>query len=135
MRTGTGTCLICASLDGNEYKIGEGPAIPKHPRCRCCKIPVTVSYRELGIDIDELEEVARPWTERPDIPIGEGGRNITDWGTHKGEYSKWFESRGEKFQKNVVGPRRYELIKSGKVTFKDLVDPQTGRLKTLKELT
>jgi hypothetical protein len=102
--------------------------------CRCVPIPELVSYRELGVDVDELEEVARPWTERPDIPIGEGGRDILTWGTHKGEYASWFESRGAKFQKNVVGPKRYELIQAGKVKFKDLVDPQTGRLYRLDEL-
>jgi hypothetical protein len=134
LQTGNGTCLRCAALDGSQYDIGAGPPIPLHPRCRCVPVPVTVSYRELGIDIDELEEVVRPWTERPDIPIGEGGRNITGWGTHKGEYSKWFEARGEKFQRNVVGPKRLELIQAGKVKFKDLVDSQTGRLYRLDEL-
>ena len=134
IKTGTGTCLRCASLDGNEYEIGKGPKVILHPRCRCCKIPVTVTFRELGIDIDEFEEVARPWTTRPDIPIGEGGRNILTWGSHKGEYASWFESRGEQFQKNVVGPKRLALIQSGKVTFKDLVDPATGRLYRLDEL-
>ena len=102
--------------------------------CRCVKIPVTVTFRELGIDMDEFEEVARPWTTRPDIPIGEGGRNILTWGSHKGEYASWFESRGEQFQKNVVGPERLALIKSGKVKFKDLVDPETGRLYRIDEL-
>jgi hypothetical protein len=134
LQTGTGTCIRCSVLDGQEFEFGEGPPMILHPRCRCVKLPVLVSYRELGLDIDELEEVARPWTERPDIPIGEGGRNITGFGTHKGEYATWFESRGEKFQKNVVGPKRYELIKSGKVKFKDLVDPNTGRLYRLDEL-
>lgn len=134
IKTGTGTCLRCASLDGNEYEIGKGPKVILHPRCRCCKIPVTVTFRELGIDIDEFEEVARPWTTRPDIPIGEGGRNILTWGSHKGEYASWFESRGEQFQKNVVGPKRLALIQSGKVSFKDLVDPETGRLYRLDEL-
>ena len=135
LRTGTGTCIRCAVNDGNLYNLGEGPPIPLHPRCRCVQIPQTVTFRELGIDMDEFEEVARPWTTRPDIPIGEGGRNILTWGSHKGEYASWFESRGEQFQKNVVGPKRFELIKSGNVKFKDLVDPQTGRLKTLEELT
>jgi hypothetical protein len=134
LKTGRGTCIRCASLDGSTYKLGEGPPIPLHPNCRCVPVPITVSYRELGVDIDELEDVARPWTERPDIPIGEGGRNIDSWGTHQGEYDSWFESRGEKFQKNVVGPRRYEFIKSGKVKFKDLVDQNTGRLYRLDEL-
>jgi len=102
--------------------------------CRCVQIPQTVTFRELGIDIDEFEEVARPWTTRPDIPIGDGGRNILTWGSHKGEYASWFESRGEQFQKNVVGPKRLALIQSGKVSFKDLVDPETGRLYRLDEL-
>jgi hypothetical protein len=134
LQTGSGTCIRCACNDGNRYNLGEGPPIPLHPNCRCVPVPITVSYRELGIDIDELEEVARPWTERPDIPIGEGGRNIVSWGTHQGEYASWFESRGEQFQKNVVGPKRLELIQSGKVKFKDLVDPNTGRLYRLDEL-
>ena len=133
-QTGTGTCLRCASLDGSTYNLGDGPPIPLHPNCRCVPVPVTVSYRELGVDIDEIEDVARPWTERPDIPIGEGSRNILTWGEHQGEYASWFESRGEQFQKNVVGPKRLAMIQSGKVKFKDLVDPQTGRLYRLDEL-
>ncbi len=134
METGRGTCIQCASLDGNKYQLGEGPSCPLHVNCRCTEIPVTVSWRELGIDADEIEDVARPWTIRDDVPIGEGGRNIRDYGFHEGEYAQWFESRGEAFQRTVLGPGRYELYTEGKIGFKDLVDSETGRRKTIKEL-
>ena len=133
--TGRGTCLACAANDGLEYPTGEGPPIPKHINCRCFPVSITKTYRELGIDADELEEVARPWTEREDLPIGEGGRNIEDYGKHKGNYDSWFESRGERFQRNVLGPRRYELWEKGKVDFKDFVNPKTGKLYLISELT
>ena len=132
--TGNGTCIYCACLDGNVYKHGEGPHIPLHPNCRCFPVSQTVSYRSLGVEVDELDEVARPWTIREDIPIGEGGRNILQYGTHKGNYATWFNNQGEAFQKRVVGKGRYDLIKQGKVKFKDLVDPNTGRLYRINEL-
>jgi hypothetical protein len=81
-----------------------------------------------------LKEVARPWAQYEDIPIGEGRKNFEDWGTHKGNYATWFEQRGETFQRNAIGPKRYELYKEGKIDFKDLVDPKTGRLLLLNEL-
>lgn len=134
--TGRGTCLICSALDSsdNVYPIDGGPKIPAHLNCRCVQIPITVTFRELGIDIDEFEEVARPWTTREDIPIGEGGRTIIDFGQHHGNYESWMKTRGEAFQKNVLGPKRYELWKSGKVKMIDMVDIDTMRLKRIDNL-
>ena len=125
----TGHVYDLQSLTGMYHVFGALSS-----NCRCVKVPITKTYRELGLDIDEVEEVARPWTEREDLPIGEGGRNIEDYGKHKGNYDSWFESRGEKFQRNVLGPRRYELWEKGKVDFKDFVNPKTGKLIPLKEL-
>lgn len=133
-QSGNGTCLYCASMDGREWNVGEGPAIPAHPRCRCFPVAQTVTFREIGFDIDEFKEVARPWTERPDIPVDEGGRNIINYGFHKGDYATWFESLGKKAQVNALGPGRYELWKSGRVKFKDFADAKTGRIKRIDEL-
>jgi len=134
METGRGTCLVCSGLDGQEYELGQGPSIPNHVACRCVPITVTKTWRELGLDRDELEQVARPWTDRGDLPIGEGGRNILDYGKHKGNYASWFDGRGDQFKQNVLGPKRYELYKQGKIGFGDLVDKQTGRLLRVDEL-
>ena len=133
-QTGNGTCLACASLDGRVFKHGEGPPIPLHVNCRCVPIAELTSYRELGVPVDELEEVARPWTIRPDVPIGEGGRNILDFGQHKGNYATWFETRGDVFKKTVLGPRRYEMYKAGELNLDDVVNPNTGKIYRLDEL-
>lgn len=134
MDSGNGTCIECAVLDGNTYPIGEGPPCPLHIRCRCFPLPVTKTWRELGIDADELKEVSRSWAYYDDIPIDEGRSNFEDWGFHKGNYATWFEQRGETFQRNALGPKRYDLFKAGDISFKDLVDPKTGRLLLLNEL-
>ena len=132
--SGRGTCLVCAALDGQEFEMGKGPVIPKHPRCRCYPVWLTKTWRELGIDIDELEEAVRPYTVRPDQNIDAGGRRtILESGFHQGNYAEWLMGRSEEVKLNALGPGRYELLKAGKIGFADLVDGQ-GRLRTLKEL-
>ena len=135
-KSGRGTCLRCASLDGNIYRLDEEkPPMILHFRCRCCWVPVTIPWRKLGIDIDEIEEVYRPWAHRPEINVGTGRKGkIIDHGFLQGNYSDFYYSQSDRFQKNVVGPRRFELLSSGKIKFEDLVDKTTGRLRILKEL-
>lgn len=134
--TGRGTCLRCASLDGREYPLkGQKPPMPLHPRCRCSWTPVTLTYKELGLDLPELEAAARPYTKRPDKNIDAGGkRTIEEVGQHQGDYATWFEKQSDKFQREAVGPNRKALLDSGKVSFGDLVD-DGGRLRTLDQLS
>jgi len=135
IRTGRGTCPRCAALDGNQYDMDDHPAIPLHPRCRCILLPVTASYRELGLDIDEIQKAYRPYTIRPNKNVDTGGRRkILEVGFHQGSYDSWFAKRPRSFQRNVIGPKRLELVESGKVKFKQLVSEETGRLYTLEEL-
>lgn len=133
--TGRGTCLRCASLDGREFPLkGTKPAMPLHPRCRCCWAPITLTYKELGIDLPELEAAARPFTKRPNVNIDTGGRRtIEEVGQNQGDYASWFEKQGKAFQLEAVGPNRMKLLDAGQVRFADLVDGQ-GDLRTLEEL-
>lgn len=132
---GRGTCPRCAGLDGNEYALNQHPPIPLHPRCRCVLIPITVTFKELGIDFDEIQEIARPFTMRPDKNIGKGGRKILDVGFHRGgDYSSFFDQQSNDFQLKMLGPRRFELYDSRIAAFKDFTDPQTGRFFNLAEL-
>ena len=102
--------------------------------CRCVALPVTKTWRELGIDADEMEDVARPYTMRPDKNIDAGGsRTIIENGFHDGDYGSWFKNQSGVFQDNAVGPKRAAMLRAGKVGFHDLVD-ETGRLRTLDEL-
>lgn len=39
------TCDICAGYDGNLYDLDSVPAIPVHPCCRCCHVPVIDGYK------------------------------------------------------------------------------------------
>lgn len=135
--TGRGTCVRCQALDGNQYDIdGRKPRMPLHGRCRCLWLPVLTDWRNLGIDIDEFEDAYRPYTIRPDKNIDTGlNRAILAQGFEGGHYVDFFWKQTENFQRNAVGPRRLELLKSGKVNFTQLVDKLTGRLHTIKELT
>ena len=133
-KTGRGTCLVCAARDGREYPLGGGPSIPAHPRCRCVSIGVTKSWRELGIDRDEIEAAIRPYTIRPDANIDAGGmRTIIESGRHQGDYASWWAKQSPDFRRNAVGPGRFELLEAGKIRFEDLVDAQ-GHQRTIKEL-
>jgi hypothetical protein len=47
---------------------------------------------------------------------------------------KWLKSVGTSGQNQILGPRRAQLWRDGKVTVKDLVSPKNGQVLTLKEL-
>lgn len=133
-KTGRGTCLVCAARDGREYPLGGGPPIPAHPRCRCVSICILKTWRELGIDSDEIEAAIRPYTIRPDANIDAGGmRTIIESGRHQGDYASWWAKQSPDFRRNAVGPGRFELLEAGKIRFEDLVDGM-GRQRTLGEL-
>ena len=133
--SGRGTCLICAGLDGNIYPKNNHPLCPIHPRCRCTLLPVTKTFKELGLNINEVEQVHRPYTIRQNKNIDAGGRRrIREVGQHQGSYADWYETRSPRTQMNIVGPNRKRMIDRGDIDFKDLVDPMTGRVLTLQEL-
>ena len=135
IKTGRGTCPRCAALDGQKFDMDMHPLCPLHPRCRCLLLPVTKSYRELGLDIDEIEANYRPYTIRNNANIDAGGkRKIIEVGFHKGDYGSWFNKQSQSFKRNVVGPKRLELLNTGKVKFNQLVSSSSGRLYNLDEL-
>ncbi len=63
------SCIRCISLDakGEIYPIDGGPEIPLHINCRCFPEPITKTFRELGVDIDEVKDSYRPYTIRGKI--------------------------------------------------------------------
>ena len=51
----TRTCIECGVDDGKVYGVNAPrPSLPAHPDCRGILVPVLKTYRELGVDIDEL---------------------------------------------------------------------------------
>ena len=129
-RTGRGTCPRCGGLDQQEYEtLAQAPPWPLHRRCRCIVTPITKSFRDLGIDMDEAEEANRPWTER--LKSGK----IDDYGTTDESYGEWWMSKPPTWQdSSTVGPTRAEFIRSGLIGYNDIVDRRTGRLLNIKQL-
>lgn len=122
------TCIQCMSLDARDtiYKIDEGPEIPAHPRCRCFPEMITKTFRELGIDVDEIEEAYRPYTVRDDKG------KIIDHGKILGTYEDFLKTQPKNIQMEILGPSRWKLwdegLPLGDLTKKD------GAVKLLKEL-
>lgn len=125
----------CATLDGNKYKWGEErPPMPRHPRCRCLYLPWVKSWRDLGVDADDLKKAARPWLIREEGNIDAGGRKILNAGTSEEDFSGWWKTLPYKEQIKSIGPIRTKLINDGKLSWKDLVNKNTGHFYTLEEL-
>ena len=129
--TGKGTCPRCMALDGQTWATDNynRPACPLHGRCRCMLLPKEKTWEELGFEnVAELEEEYKPWTIR-----SEETQDVLFWGGIKGNYVDWWKTQSKRFQNNAIGPRRAELVRSGKVAFKNLVD-NDGNLINIKDL-
>ena len=134
-KTGRGTCMRCAARDSKTWPIDSDYIRPPlHFSCRCFLLAVTLSFRELGLNINEIKKAARPYTKVNGIPVNEGGkRKILDFGMFEGNAQDFIKAQGPLYMKNVVGPGRMALMDAGLVDFDDLVT-RNGRVKLLKEL-
>lgn len=128
-------CALCSASDGLTYTWEEEkPPMPRHLRCRCLWLPWLKSWRDVGIDADELEQAARPWLVREEGNIDAGGRKVLYAGTSKEDFPGWWKTLPYKEQIKSIGPVRTQLINSGQLTWKDLMNKNTGRFYTLAEL-
>ena len=113
------TTIGCASLDGKTFPIGEGPIPPRHIRCRSISVAVTKSFREMGIDKDELDK-----TERASMDGQVAGST---------QFKDWLTRKGEATQDKVLGKTRADLFRSGKLDLDQFVRAD-GTLLTLDQL-
>lgn len=136
-------CILCLPLSEQFYDMDEDhPPIPRHPNCRCMPRTKTVSYRSLGIDIDELEPIEQAVVTRGREvdgkwvipPVGTGGAKVQGIQFFRGGIKEAFPNMPEKQQIAMIGPRRHGLLKAGKISLDDLVDKRTGRLVLLEDL-
>lgn len=129
-------CRICALADGSEYGLNEErPRLPAHVGCRGVWTLLTKSWRDFGIDMDDLEQVTRPWVMRKPGAIGTGGRKIEEFGQTTENFSGWWESlSAAQKAKTSIGPVRGKLLESGAVKWNELWDKKTGLPYTLDEL-
>jgi SPP1 gp7 family putative phage head morphogenesis protein len=93
-----GSCAACWAMHGSIHDTDT--PMGTHPNCQCIMIPVLAPLSELGIDVDMPDE--------PDALADQPGEDI-------------FATKDENFQREVLGPTRYELYKEG-VPLKSMVD-------------
>ena len=114
------TSPICRSRDGKVYPVDSGPRPPAHYSCRSTTCGVLKSWKELGIDLDEV-----PIGTRPAVVNGVAG-DVPETLT----YAEWLKEQSEDIQKEVLGKKRFEMFKNG-ATLDSFVDEKTGKQKKL----
>ena len=114
------TTPICGSLDGRVFKPDEAyPQPPLHMNCRSRLAPVTKSWREMGLDGDDLPRSTRASMN------GQVPADLT--------YTQWLRSQPASIQDEILGPGRAALYRRGKLNFDKFVDNRGNPL-SLQEL-
>lgn len=126
----TRTSTWCIVRDGLTYEptthepIGhavpwlEGPGAI-HWNCRSSSVPVLKSWRELGIDEDDIPETTRASMDGQ-VPAGT-------------TFEDWLTKQPVGRQDTVLGAEKADLWRKGKINFRDLLD-QNGRPLTTEQL-
>lgn len=106
------TCFQCVSGESqNPYPPNNPPDLPAHPQCRCLRVVITPSYRELGLDIDEPAPGTRASSDlRYNKELDRMDGSVPD----TMDYEEWFNKQPASFQKDVLGESRYDLFKQGR---------------------
>lgn len=115
----TRTCPHCMALDGQKFAIGKGTRTPAHIGCRCIRVPVTKSWRELGFDIDDLPAGTRASMN--------GQVSATE------TYDSWLRKQSASVQDEALGPSRGALFRSGNLPV-DRFTNRAGDELTLSQL-
>lgn len=112
------TTPFCRSIDQRIVPL-DGPSPPYHWRCRTSQVPVLKDeYRR---DI--------PGSVRPAV-----GPDGAEQVSSKTTYGDWLARQPVSFQKEVLGPKRYQLFSKGDLTLDKFVDGETGKQYTLQQL-
>ncbi|AXE31628.1 hypothetical protein DK842_18020 [Chromobacterium phragmitis] len=113
------TSSICRSRDGKVYPVNSGPRPPAHINCRSAVVFVLKSWRELGIDMDELPESTRA-SLNGQVPEGLS-------------YSDWLRQQPVVTQDEVLGKAKGQLYRDGGLSLDRFTDA-SGHEYTLDEL-
>jgi hypothetical protein len=128
------TTPTCVAYSGKEWDRNKNPVghslpfvspkgsptgTPRHWNCRSVITPITKTFRELGLDIDEF---------KPSTRAASGGPVAATE-----TFDQYLKRRGDKFADDLLGPGRAQLWRDKKITLTQLLD-QSGHPLTLKEL-
>lgn len=111
------TCPTCGALDGKRWttdgkKINHSMVYqipPKHFRCRCSMVPVLKTWKELGINMDELPDGTRASMEGQVVE-----KDFESWLRRKDSIQSGFADR-------TLGKGRAELWRNGKITMDQMI--------------
>lgn len=96
----TRTCIGCLAMHGQTFpRTSPGPL--GHQQCRCTRLPKTKSWADLGIDIDEPDDLL------PDARA-------------------WFDALPEADQLAIAGRARLDAYRAGTVAWGDLASRRTN---------
>jgi SPP1 gp7 family putative phage head morphogenesis protein len=113
------TSSICQARDGQIYKLDSGPRPPAHMNCRSVMVAVTKSWRELGIDADELPASTRASMD------GQVPDSLT--------YQTWLQKQSVDRQNEILGVTKAKLFRDGGLTLDRFVSNK-GHVYTLEQL-
>lgn len=97
--------------------------------CRCTLIP-DVSLGELGLNKDAAKE----WMDNKNVDPTKLSNAALQDGRVVKDMQNWIFNLPKEDQIKFFGPRRFELLEKGAIKFEDLVDMDTFKVRTLKEL-
>lgn len=97
------TCLICAAQDGKVLPLNapRSSLPPFHAGCRGFAAPIVKSFEEMGLD-----PLTFPSSTRASMD-GQVAASV--------DYEQWFGAQSEGFQRQMLGPTRFQLFNSGEL--------------------
>lgn len=95
------TCLACLALDGQEFPLSQ-TFMQSHPNCRCAPTPITVTYKDLGLDV-------------PDSAPRQTAM-------------EWFDELSEGEQKGFFSKAGWNAYQKGAVSIEDFVGKQQSKV-------
>ena len=115
----TRTCPICGALDGKQFPVSSGPTPPEHHNCRCTRVPVLKSWKELGLPLNEIPPGSRASMD------GQVSGDMT--------FPQWLKRQSEERQIEALGATRAKLYRGNRVKF-DAFTNDRNQLLTLEQL-
>jgi SPP1 gp7 family putative phage head morphogenesis protein len=104
------TSITCGSLDGKTFPVGKGPQPPRHWNCRSLAAPITASWRELGVNLEEVDAGMRASMDGQ-VPAATS-------------FGGWLRDQPAAVQDEVLGAKRGQLFREHHLPLDKFVNKQ-----------
>ena len=127
------TSDICMSLDQKEFPVGQGERPPAHHQCRSTTVPVTKSWKELGVNKKDTRLGGRAYRKYSTDRFGAVKAGMTGTMDKVVGYPEWFAKQSPAVQRQILGKSRQRLYARGELKFNRFFNDE-GRLMPLRQL-